>query len=127
MSIYFEPVDIRHWNLFECVKEPGHIESFLATKTMHIGDIVLFHVGQQDKNVPSGIYAVGKVQTDPYIKKNVPDERCNNRLTVDVRIDSLSGAKPYITHEDCKKYIRQFRTVHQISDEWAAELMALLK
>ena len=94
---------------------------------MHIGDIVLFHVGQQDKNVPSGIYAVGKVQTDPYIKKNVPDERCNNRLAADVRIDSLSGAKPYITHEDCKKYIRQFRTVHQISDEWAAELMALLK
>ena len=127
MSIYFEPVDIRHWNLFEYVKEPGHIESFLATKTMHIGDIVLFHVGQQDRNVPSGIYAVGKVQTDPYIKKNVPDERCNNRLTVDVRIDSLSGTKPYITHENCKKYIRQFRTVHQISDEWADELMALLK
>lgn len=42
MNIYFEPVNVNHWNIFEKVKNIGHIEPFLATKSMQIGDIVAY-------------------------------------------------------------------------------------
>ena len=48
MNIYFEPVNVNQWNMFEKVKDIGHIEPFLATKSMQIGDIVVLHVGQQN-------------------------------------------------------------------------------
>lgn len=127
MNLYFIPVDIRHWNMFEVVRTPGHIESFIATKAMTSGDLVVLHVGQQDKTVKSGIYAYGTVISEPYIKNDAPGERCNNRLTVDVRIDAISFTKPYISHDACQKYIKQFRTAHRIDSAWHDEIMSLCK
>lgn len=114
---YFEPVNVNQWNLFEKVKNTGHVESFLATASMSFGDTVLLHVGSQNINYDSGVYAVGTVVKAPYILENSPQDYCNNKLTVNVRIDKINYLYPYITHEECKAFINQFRTVHKISEE----------
>ncbi len=113
---YFEPVNTKQWNIFEKVKNIGHIEVFLATKSMVVGDTVLLHVGAQNKKYASGIYAVGTVITSPYILTNSPEDYCNNKLSVDVRIDKMNYSHPYILHEQCKNFINQFRTVHIINE-----------
>lgn len=46
---YFEPVNVNQWNMFEKVKNIGHIEPFLATAAMNVGDTMLLHVGSQNK------------------------------------------------------------------------------
>lgn len=114
---YFEPVNVNQWNLFEKVKNIGHVEPFLATSSMNIGDTMLLHVGSQNKNYESGIYAVGTLVKAPYILENSPQDYCNNKLTVNVRIDKINYSSPYITHEECKAFINQFRTAHKISEE----------
>ena len=116
MNYYFEPINLKQWNLFEKVKSVGHIEPFLATKKMEIGDIVLLHVGCQDPSKESGIYAYGTIVNGPYILRNSPQDYCNNKNTVDVRIDCLDN-KAIFTHEECKSFINQFRTVHYIKPE----------
>ena len=60
---------------------------------MQLGDIVILHVGKQDPAHESGVYAYGTVIYGPYILENRPAEYCNNKLTVDVRIDIS-----YMTH-----------------------------
>ena len=114
---YFEPVNVNQWNMFEKVKNIGHVEPCLATSSMNIGDTMLLHVGSQNKNYESGIYAVGTIVKVPYILENSPQDYCNNKLTVDVRIDKINYSSPYITHEECKAFINQFRTAHKISEE----------
>ena len=89
MRIYLEPVNLRQWNLFDNVKDSGHVECFLATRDMQLGDIVILHVGKQDPAHESGVYAYGTVIYGPYILENHPAEYCNNKLTVDVRIDHI--------------------------------------
>lgn len=61
MKIYYEPVNLKQWNMFEKVKHIGHIEPFLATKSIEVGDVILLHVGAQDKSYESGIYAVEEI------------------------------------------------------------------
>lgn len=114
---YFEPVNVNQWNMFEKVKNIGHVEPFLATSSMNIGDTMLLHVGSQNKKYESGIYAVGTIVKAPYILENSPQDYCNNKLTVNVRIDKINYSYPYITHEECKAFINQFRTAHKISEE----------
>ena len=114
---FFEPVNVNQWNIFEKVNNIGHIEPFLATKAMKKGDVILLHVGSQNKKYESGIYAVGTVVREPYILKNSPQDYCNNRLTVNVKIDKINHSTPCITHQACKTFIRQFRTVHFIKEE----------
>ena len=114
---YFEPVNINQWNMFEQVKSIGHIEPFLATSSMNIGDIILLHIGSQNKNYESGIYAIGTIVKAPYILENSPEDYCNNKLTVDVRIDKINYSSPYIYHNECKTFINQFRTVHKIDEK----------
>lgn len=55
---YFEPVNVNQWNMFEKVKNIGHVEPFLATASMNVGDTMLLHVGlvlpkldEFDKNI----------------------------------------------------------------------------
>ena len=115
MNIFFEPININQWNMFEKVRKVGHIEPFLATKAMEVGDLLLLHVGQQNKKYQSGIYAIGKVVRGPYTLKNSPDDYCNNKNTVDVEIIKINYSMPYIAHEECKEFINQFRTAHMIS------------
>lgn len=94
---------------------------------MKSGDFVVIHVGQQNKAIASGIYAYGTIITEPYMKKDALGEMCNNRLTVDVRIDSINYTRPYISHEACQKYIKQFRTAHKIDSAYFDEIMFLCK
>ena len=117
MNYYFEPINLKQWNLFDKVKHIGHIEPFLATKKMEVGDIVLLHVGSQDRSKESGIYAYGTIVKGPYVLRDSPQDYCNNKNTVDIRIDRLDTL-PIFTHEECKGFIKQFRTVHQIKPEY---------
>ncbi len=127
MNIYYEPVNLNHWNIFEQVKQVGHIEPFLATKSMKTGDLVLLHVGQQCKRYHSGIYAVGEIVVSPYILTDRPDDYCNNRLTVDVKILKINYSAPFITHEDTKEFVRQFRTVHKVDPQYYAYIFKLIQ
>lgn len=102
--------------MFEAVKGIGHIEHFLATKSMELGDILFLHVGAQNGKYKSGLYAYGTIVKEPYILKNSPKEYCNNKNTVNVRIDYINYNEPIITHEEAKKYINQFRSVHIIKN-----------
>ena len=99
VRIYLEPVNLRQWNLFDNVKGSGHVEWFRATRDMQLGDIVILHVGKQDPAHESGVYAYGTVIYGPYILENRSAEYCNNKLTVDVRIDHIVYDTPIITHE----------------------------
>lgn len=126
MNFYFEPVNLLQWNMFDKVKSIGHVEPFLATKAMEIGDYVLLHVGAQCKAYTSGIYAVGTIINGPYILQNSPGDYCNGKSTVDVRIDKINYTCPFITHEDCKQFITQYRTVHHIKESTYKKLSSLL-
>ena len=101
MNIYLEPVNVNQWNIFEKVKNIGHIEPFLATKSMEIGDLILLHVGQQNKKYESGIYAIGEIVNGPYILEDHPNDYCNNKNTVDVQITKINYANPYLSHYEC--------------------------
>ena len=105
MTFYIEPINLRQWNLFDKVKGPGHVEPFLATRDMQIGDIVMLHVGKQDPAHESGIYAYG---------------------TVIYRIDRIEYEKPILTHEQCMRYTGQYRTVHSIADSFNGNLKMVL-
>ena len=118
MSIFYEPVNVNQWNLFEKVSGIGHVETFYATKEMKIGDSVLLHVGSQNKDYQSGIYAFGTVINGPYILRNHPEDYCNNRNTVDVRIDYICRGEPLFSHKEASGFIHQFRTVHRIEDRY---------
>ena len=126
MRIYLEPVNLRQWNLFDNVKGSGHVECFLATRDMQLGDIVILHVGKQDPAHESDVYAYGTVIYGPYILENRPTEYCNNKLTVDVRIDHIVYDTPIITHEQCKRYTGQYRNVHVIADSFNDNLKVTL-
>ena len=115
--IYYEPVNLKQWNMFEKVSGIGHVEPFLATQSMQYGDLVLLHVGKQDRRYESGIYAYGTVVDGPFILKDHPDDYCNGKNTVMVRIDKIVYASPLLTHDECIPFIRQFRTVHMIEPE----------
>lgn len=117
MKYYFEPVNLIKWNMFEVIKEVGHVEPFLAVKGMELGDLVFLHVGQQDKSKESGVYAWGEIVKEPYILRDKPEEYCNNKLTVDVKILYITSSKPLLNHEQSKKVCTQFRRVHKLRDE----------
>ena len=126
MNIFYEPVNINQWDMFKQVKAVGHIEPFLATKSMEVGDLVLLHVGQQNKKYKSGVYAIGEIVEGPYICKNRPGDYCNNKLSVDVKISKINYSHPYITHEECRCFINQFRTAHRIEPAFYQKIMRLI-
>ena len=116
MNYFFEPVNINQWNIFNKVKRIGHIETFLATKKMQKNDKMILYVGKQNKDVSSGVYAIGTIVSEPYILRNSPEDYCNNKLSVDARIDSISYNVPFIDGEQCNQIFKQFRTVHEIKE-----------
>ncbi len=125
--IFYEPVNLKQWNMFEKVPGPGHVEPFLATNEMSLDDMILLHVGSQDKRYASGVYAIGKVVRSPYILTDHPADYCNMKNTVDVEITRIVRETPLITHDECKKYIRQFRTVHKINEIWYEEILEKIR
>lgn len=126
MNIYFEPVNVNQWNIFENVSKIGHIEPFLAVKSMKKGDLVLFHVGSQNKKYKSGIYAYGIIVEAPYILKNSTEDYCNNKNTVNVRIDYISYSDAIISHKKTKEYTQQFRTAHKINESYYHEIFKVI-
>ena len=126
MSIYLEPVNLKQWDMFSNVKATGHVEPFLATKTMIIGDLVLLHVGQQDKRYESGVYAYGRVVEGPFILRDHSDDYCNGKNTVMVKFERIEYDRPIIDHEHCRDFSGQFRTVHLINPAFYDQIMAML-
>lgn len=112
--------------MFEKVKSIGHIEPFLATKSMKIGDTLLLHVGTQNSLYESGVYAVATIISEPYILKNQPDDYCNEKLTIDAKITSIDYDTPLINSENCALIFAQKRTVHQIKGNYLNILSNIL-
>lgn len=126
MTFYIESIKLRNWNLFYKVKGPGHVEPFLATRDMQLDDIVMLHVDKQDPAHESGVYAYGTVIYGPYILTDSPNDYCNNKLAVDIRIDRIEYEEPLLTHEQCKRYTGQYRTVHAIANSFNGNLKMAL-
>ena len=124
MRIYFEPINICQWNMFEKVSGKGHIETVLATKEMVVGDIILLYVGKQDKRYESGVYAVGEIIGEPYVYQNDADAHCYNRLSADIQIISINYSMPFITAKDFLKFNKQLRTVHIIDELFNEEILS---
>lgn len=115
MNIFFEPQNVKQWNIFENVKNIGHVEPFLATKEMCVGDCVLLYVGQQSSKYKPGVYAIGKVVRAPYFLRNRPNDYCNNKLSVDVKITYINYVEPIIDYYHVHSFNKQYRTVHKLN------------
>lgn len=126
-NYFFVPINLLNWNIFEDVKALGHIESFLATKQMQVGDKLLLNVGTQDRSVETGVYAIAEIVSAPYMLINHPTDYCNNKLSVNAKIEIMDYNTPLIAKNDCKKLFKQFRTVHQLSEEAVAMLNTLFR
>ena len=124
--IYIVPVNLKRWNMLEKVEGPGHVETFLATKSMVTSDLVLLHVGQQDSRYESGVYALGTIVDGPYVIEGRPDDYCNGKLSVMVRIDRISHSAPLISHDDCRTFTGQFRSVHRIDPRYNSQVEMML-
>lgn len=124
---FFEPVNLLNWNMFDVVKNIGHIESFYAVSTMNFGDIVLFHVGSQVKSVESGIYAVGTIVHGPYRNERQPDGYIDDKLRVDVQITRIQYSMPIISHDETKIFTNQFRGVHKIDTTFDSIIEEFIK
>ena len=126
LNYFYEPVNLKQWNMFEVVKSIGHIEPFLAVSSMNIGDIVFLHVGKQDRTYESGIYAYGRIVKGPYILKDSPQDYCNNKNTVDVEILNISYSKPFVSWKISRNIFNQFRTVHKLDEVTVTKLLDVL-
>lgn len=122
MNYFMEPINLELWPMFEKITGVNHVECFLATNEMKKGDILFLHVGRQLRKYESGIYAVGKIISEPYILHNQPEEYCNEKNTVDVKILKIDYNEPFVTHSECCSYINQFRTAHKLDYEKGAKL-----
>ena len=126
MDIYYEPINLRQWNMFERVSGIGHIEAFLATKNMRVGDIVLLHVGKQVSTIQSGVYAYGHVVELPAIYLGNQEEKCYDNLSVLVKIVRIRHDIPLINEEESKKIFTQFRRVHRVNDAYYDKIIKLI-
>ena len=114
MNVFFEPIDLNQWNLFEEVSCKGHVEPFLATKKMSCGDLLLLHIGMQNPDYESGVYAYGTIVKDPYVLEGRPLDYCNGKLSVDVRIDDIRYDAPIIDRAEVETFVSQFRSRHKL-------------
>ena len=114
MAVFFEPQNVNQWNILNEVKHVEHIEPFLATKDMKIGDYLLLYIGQQNKQYKPGVYAIGRIISNPYILRNRPTDYCNNKLSVDVEIVRIDHHNPIINYYQMKQMNKQYRRVHRL-------------
>ena len=126
MNIYFEPVNLNVWNMLEKVKREGHIEWFSALNSMQVGDLVLLYVGKQKKTYENGIYAIGTIVRGAYVLENNCADSDKGKTVVDVRIDKIDYLKPFITYEECKSFIAQFRTAHRIKEDYHNFILTII-
>jgi hypothetical protein len=131
MNYFYEPVNLKQWNMFDKVSGPGHLEPFLATQKMKIGDIVLLHVGTQDPEVMTGVYAWGVVKTMPEIlldedRKDI--DYCYGKLSVWVEVKEIVRSNPLIKQEDCRNIFNNaFRSVHKINEKGVKHLLKIMR
>ena len=85
------------------------------------GQSILMKLGELYQ-YESGIYEVGEIISNPYILHNSPDDYCNEKNTVDVRILKIDYKEPFVTHGECLGYINQFRTARKMDYEKGTEL-----
>ena len=117
MNIYYQQQDATFWHENPDGKGVGIKDNFFATKSMHIGDLMLYHLGGQDKDVIPGVYAVGIIISEPYIFK---DPRWTHDLWVDTVIVRFRSTeeKPLISDEISKVFggIYRVRKVGRIDN-----------
>ena len=99
MLIHYSPVNINQCNIFEIIESYGFIR-IKATTKMSKGDLALLHLGKQNKNYESGVYAYGTIDSDPYILENHPDDICNG------------------TREETKDFIEPLQRPHLIDSQY---------
>lgn len=118
MKIFYQPVNLNQYDIFQQVKQCGHVEAFLATNEMKPGDLMLFHVGTQNiEKAKPGIYAYGEIVSHPYIYMDENDEYCYQKNSVDVKIFEIDYNKPLIEESDCKNIINSFRRRNKIDEK----------
>ena len=122
MNIYFFPVNLNYWPMFDKVKMVGHIEPFPSNKNMKKGDFAVLYVGEQLKSVASGVYAWGTIVSDPYILRNAPKDLSNNKSVVDVMINYISYTTPIINKTQASSIFKQRQSRHQLNDESSAKI-----
>ena len=121
MQIFYEPVNLNQWHMFNNVTKPDHVEHFLATTKMEYGDCMLLYVGTQDKDYAPGVYAIGIIVSEPFIVRGREDEYCNNKLSVNVKIVKLSRT-PLMSKECFARYNNSYRRVHMLEEEYYKDL-----
>ena len=65
MAIFYSPIDVNKYNIFEKIKGSGVIERFLATNDMELDDILIFHVGKQNPNYEIKFYSNKEIEELP--------------------------------------------------------------
>lgn len=125
-TIYILPLRSKEMPLFEQIQTAGQVVQLPAARDMHLDDVVLLHLGNWHLSQESGIYAYGSVIYGPYILEGHPDHLCNNKNTVDVRVDRIEHDHPIITHEQCKRFTGRYRSIHAICDGFNDSIKALL-
>lgn len=126
MNYFLSLINLETWNMLEEVKKEGHIETVLATKEMKPGDIVFFYVGKEKNLETAGIYAMGEIMTNPYIYYGKPEEYCHQKNSVDVQFIKFECNEPFITYDECKKYINQFRSTHRLEEKAGKKLYEMM-
>lgn len=126
MQMFLEPTNPKQWNLFDKVDSIGHIETFRATSDMRVGDFVLISVGTQDKNIQSGVYAIGVILSKPYILRDSPEDYCNNKLTVNVVITRFYKDTPIINKDSMMKFSGNYRRANKISENHYDRLLKII-
>ena len=121
MQIFYSPIDITKCNIFEEIKDLESIFRVKSTKKMKKGDLVLLHLGKQDKNYPSGVYAYGKIVKEPYLLTDEPNDFCNNMDVVDLKILKINES-PFMFSEETDKFIQPYQTPHIIDKIYYNEI-----
>lgn len=126
MNIYFGPINLNVWDMFNKINEIGQVETFLATKDMNVGDILLLYVGGQKNDVESGVYAIARITSNVFVLRENPDDYCNNKRTIKAEILKISYNNPLADENLCKQMFNQFRSVHRMKDLDQIELASVL-
>lgn len=117
MKIFFQPVNLIRWNMFENVNAYKYVESFYSNKSMEIGDVIVLYIGKQVDSIESGVYGFATIISEPSKILDDADDLKNNRHFVYAMIDILSFSRPLIREQKCKELFRQFQTTHQVKEE----------
>lgn len=125
MNIYVSPINLEYWNIFANVAHIGHTETFLATKSMEIGDILLLYVGK-NKDCPNGVYAIAEVIKPPYITIDNPNDYCYNKLSVIAKITKINRINPIISFEQLSMFNNHVRSTHRINERYISQIISLI-